>query len=148
MTTDSPLRRALPRVREETGQALVELAIVLPILFLLIAGILEFGRAYNIQQIVVDASREGSRMAVVADAAVDSAAVKARINKLLADNHLDSTKVGIAISPSADWKKTGQAMTVQVTYPFKFKFVAALMDWATGSTAGITLSGTTTMRNE
>ena len=50
-------------MRDERGQALAEFALIMPILFLLIAGILGFGRAYNIQQVVVDAAREGARVA-------------------------------------------------------------------------------------
>ena len=50
--------------RGRKGQALAEFALILPVLFLLIAGIIEFGRAWNIKQAVTDAAREGARYTV------------------------------------------------------------------------------------
>ncbi len=47
------------------GQALVEFAMVLPLLLLLLVGLIEFGRAWNLHQVVTDASREGARHAVL-----------------------------------------------------------------------------------
>jgi Flp pilus assembly protein TadG len=52
-------------MRRERGAAAVELAIVLPVLFLVIAGIIDFGRFFFFQIQVTNAAREGARMAVV-----------------------------------------------------------------------------------
>ena len=52
--------------RTRRGQALVEFALILPILMILLMGIIEFGRAWNVKQVLTDASREGARLAVVA----------------------------------------------------------------------------------
>jgi Flp pilus assembly protein TadG len=52
-------------MRKERGAAAVELAIVLPVLFLIIAGIIDFGRFFFTQIQVTNAAREGARMAVV-----------------------------------------------------------------------------------
>lgn len=51
--------------RAERGAAAVELAIVFPLLFLIIAGIVDFGRAYQAQVQLTNAAREGARAAVV-----------------------------------------------------------------------------------
>jgi Flp pilus assembly protein TadG len=48
----------------ERGATILETALVLPILFAVIFGILEFGRAYNIFQTVTNAAREGARYSV------------------------------------------------------------------------------------
>jgi Flp pilus assembly protein TadG len=40
---------------------MVEFAIILPILLMLLVGIIEFGRAYNIQVSIQAAAREGAR---------------------------------------------------------------------------------------
>src|SRR6185369_8229021 len=60
-----PRARRGPRVhrraRSESGQAFVELAFLLPILFLLAMGILDFGRVFYAYEAVINASREGAR---------------------------------------------------------------------------------------
>ena len=47
------------------GQALVEFAVVVPLLMLLVLGIFEFGRIYNAKLVVTQAAREGARRAVI-----------------------------------------------------------------------------------
>lgn len=47
--------------REERGAALLEFALVLPVLVLFIFGIVEFGRAYNARIELTSAVREGAR---------------------------------------------------------------------------------------
>jgi Flp pilus assembly protein TadG len=47
--------------RGEAGGVAVEFAIILPILVLLVFGIIDFGHAWYIKQVVTNASREGAR---------------------------------------------------------------------------------------
>ena len=47
--------------RDDRGAAMVEFAIVLPVLLLILMGIIEFGRAYNAQVSIQAAAREGAR---------------------------------------------------------------------------------------
>ena len=47
----------------ERGAELVEFALVFPLFLLLMVGIVEFGRAYNIYENVIHATREGVRAA-------------------------------------------------------------------------------------
>src|SRR5262245_19688990 len=49
------------RGRDEAGAVMIEFALVLPALIMLLVGILEFGRAYNIQVSIQAAAREGAR---------------------------------------------------------------------------------------
>lgn len=51
--------------RSERGASAVELAIVLPVLFLVIAGIVDFGRYFFTQIQVTNAAREGARVAII-----------------------------------------------------------------------------------
>jgi hypothetical protein len=53
------------------GAAAVEFAIIAPLFFMLIFGIVEFGRALMVQQMLTNASREGARQAVVESATAD-----------------------------------------------------------------------------
>ena len=47
------------------GAAVVEFAVLAPLLFLLIFGMIEYGRMVMVQQLITNASREGARLAVL-----------------------------------------------------------------------------------
>ncbi|SHI69267.1 TadE/TadG family type IV pilus assembly protein [Desulfofundulus thermosubterraneus] len=55
----------LPCIGNNRGQAMVELAIVLPVVILILMGIFEFGRVFYAYQMVTNASREGARLAAL-----------------------------------------------------------------------------------
>lgn len=65
------------RCRGERGAALVELAFVLPLLFLLLFGIYEFGRGYSAKVELTGAVREGARAAALGQSAADAVAAAA-----------------------------------------------------------------------
>ena len=127
------------------GQALAEFALVLPLVLLFIGGIVELGRAWNIKQVVTDAAREGARYTVVKDADVDSTDVKAKIMERLALGSIETAT--ITIEPSAQWRQTGQPMTVSVETQFKMGLIGTLLGWA-GVPPTVTISTQATMRNE
>ena len=57
-------RRAATRQNpEETGQSLVEFALVLPMLLIVLFAIVDFGRLYQSSVTLTNASREGARLA-------------------------------------------------------------------------------------
>ncbi len=142
-----PLRRK--RLRE-SGQAMVEFALVLPILLLIMVGILEFARAWNLHQVMTDAVREGARRAVLANdptcpatsgASLDS--VKAPMWRYLAQFGYDPSNSSLGsrspvVNP-ADFKCSGRNITIELTLPYKF--------FVLGNKA-ITMKSTFTMRNE
>jgi Flp pilus assembly protein TadG len=135
---------------DESGQALAEFALIMPMLFLLVAGIIGFGRAWNIQQVVVDAAREGARVAVVqnpttSDSTTGVAFVRHTINARLAAAVLDTTAATITIA--GNWRKTNDPMQVTVNMPYALPLLSVLMNWATG-TPNFQIHSTTTMRNE
>jgi Flp pilus assembly protein TadG len=49
------------KAHRDRGAALLEMALVLPILLMLLMGIIEFGRAYNTLVSIQSAAREGAR---------------------------------------------------------------------------------------
>jgi len=49
--------------RRQRGASLVELSLVLFILLMLMAGVIDFGRAFNSYIVITNASREGARYA-------------------------------------------------------------------------------------
>ena len=60
-----PRRTGRTGTRQHRGVAAVEFAIVLPIFLLVIFGMIEFGRAIMVQQVLTNASREGARRATI-----------------------------------------------------------------------------------
>jgi Flp pilus assembly protein TadG len=58
-------RRAWDRARSEDGVALVEFALVLPVLVLLLFGMLDFGKAFNYWIDETHLANEGARLAAV-----------------------------------------------------------------------------------
>src|SRR5687767_15081283 len=54
--------------RNRRGAAVVEFAMVAPLLFLLIFGLIEFGRVVMVQQVLTNGAREGARVGVLDDA--------------------------------------------------------------------------------
>jgi Flp pilus assembly protein TadG len=61
----SPTTRIHQRVRAERGTAMVEMALVLPILLFLALGIVDFGRAINYWNDVNQIAADGARFAAV-----------------------------------------------------------------------------------
>ena len=53
------------RASDERGVAVVEFALVMPILILLVAGVIQFGIMYSQYQVFQGAAREGARCAAV-----------------------------------------------------------------------------------
>ena len=134
------------RRRGESGQALVEVAIALPILLALLVGIFEFARAYNVQQVITNAAREGAREAVLpgtGSATVVDSVVDAR----LADANINTATVTIS-SVTVD---TGQPVSVQVSVDYTFVFIGPvlrMLDPGATDPGTITLRSTATMRKE
>ena len=54
-------QKAGGRLRQEDGQALVEFAIVLPLLLMLVTGIIQFGLLFNKYITLTDAARNGAQ---------------------------------------------------------------------------------------
>jgi Flp pilus assembly protein TadG len=99
-------------LRDDHGQALVEMALVLSILLLLLTGIVEFGRVLSAQLVVSHASREGARIGVVG--AIDDL-ISQRATDAAAT--LDAGKVIVSVSPSPSERLRGSQLTVKVEYP-------------------------------
>jgi len=101
--------------KTEQGQAIVEMALVLPILIMLIFGIVEFGRILNTYMIVTDLSREGAREGAVGgtDGDIETTVWS---NGTAAD--LEVSDLTVLINPaSGSIRARGTSVEVQVSYP-------------------------------
>ena len=145
--------RARPRRMSvgEAGQALVEVAIALPILLALLVGIFEFARAYNVQQVITNAAREGAREGVLPPSGKDQseARAKPRAEARLADANIVNYTVDFDCTGSGNCT-TGDAVIVTISVNYRFVFIGPILSlFSSGVDPGtITLRSTATMRKE
>lgn len=145
----SVLRQWPVFTRDARGQNLVEFAILAPLLLFLLMGIFEFGRAWNVYQVVVNAAREGGRVAALPTGFANADSVQSRVATYLASAHLDPQSASVQLQDVEG--ATGSIASVSVSYPYDFRFVGPLARMlSSGSTIGgdVLLQSTVTMRNE
>lgn len=123
---------------EESGQALIEFAIVLPLLLLILFGIFDFGRIFLDSFIINEAARDAARYASIG--ASDSEVVQV-VNQDCA--LLNTAKLGVTIVPAAAARVSGGTVTVTVTYPVSFDPFLSFL-----TSGPLNLTGQTTMRVE
>jgi Flp pilus assembly protein TadG len=103
----------LRKTRErQKGQALVEFALVLPLLLLLLFGIVEFGRIFAADLMVIQSAREGARVGAVGEG--DTAIIQ-RVRDTAAP--LDPSLLEIRITPGEEDRTRGAEVRVEVSYP-------------------------------
>ena len=125
----------------------MEFAVVAPLFFLLVFGMIEFGRMVMVQQVITNASREGARVAVLDGAetsdvllAVDTYTTAASVEgaevRILGPN-------GETLDPPSS-AGYGAPVTVEVSIPFD------QVSWLPSPMflGGSTMSATTVMRRE
>lgn len=119
--------------RKRRGQALVEMALTVPILLILLIGIIDAGWIYNHQLILTNASREGARVGALNE---DDDTVRSAVTNYLTQS--DYKPMPAAGDITID--QAGDTTTVQLrsTVPFLFG----------RSGPAITLQAETRMRRE
>lgn len=125
-------------LKDEKGQNIVEFALVVPLLFLLVFGIAEYGRAWMTRNILTGAAREAVRIAVVPNETPGAAV--ARANQILASAGITSATVNVIDNGTSFGNVTA---TVSYNFPL---VVVGFLPGLDNST--IPLSSTTTMRRE
>lgn len=114
MSTQASDRRS----RWQRGAAAVEMAILFPLLFLILAGIVDFGRFFFESIQVANAAREGARAAIVSPADVTARVEAAApgFTGLIIDPGPACTAGGVATvkvsNPSFQWILLGPAMSL------------------------------------
>lgn len=123
------------------GASAVEFAIVAPIFFLVVLGIVEFGRMVMVQQVITNAAREGARISVLDSATAGR--VTARVNDYLKAASLPNATV--VIDPSAP-ASAGFDEPVSVEVRMPYSAVSPLT--RPFLSQGVVLSAKSTMRRE
>ena len=125
-------------IKNNRGQALVEFALIIPVLLLLVVGVMEFGLVINQYMVVAEAAREGARSAALGG----SNATVTTVVKTAASS-IDTSQLTVTISPTTT-RVRGSGVTVTVQKP-----VASITKMMTPFfPAGFTVQGVATMRVE
>jgi Flp pilus assembly protein TadG len=104
------------RLRGESGQALVEFALVLPALMAILLGIIQFGVVFKDYLTLTDAVREGARKAAVSRNRVGrDDYVKSEVVKSGADLQPEFDTTDVEVTSSWD---PGEDVTVTAYFPF------------------------------
>jgi Flp pilus assembly protein TadG len=100
--------------RKRQGAAAVEFAIVAPLFFLLVLGMIEIGRMVMVQQIITNASREGARIAILDGTTGQE--VKDKVKSYTAPANIILHDTDITVNPTEPTAaKYGEPVTVTVS---------------------------------
>jgi Flp pilus assembly protein TadG len=141
-----------PRKKGQRGAAVVEFAVIAPLLLVIIFGIIEFGVYFFDKAVITNASREGARTGIVYGGPSvprvsddDIEAVVMKYEDSLISFH-DDDDLDISISRSGN--SSGDTLTVRVEYPFRFLVFSNLLGLLGGDIANPELKAVTVMRLE
>ncbi len=98
----------LTLAREERGAAIVEMALVLPLLLALLMGVLVYGQYFMLAHNVQQAANDGARAAIVGLDAADRSAVASRA--------VARSLQAVEGTHSVAVSETAEAVTVAVTF--------------------------------
>jgi len=132
----------------EKGTASVEFALILPLLLLMLFLIIEFSIILYDKAVITNASREGARKGIVfsEDPRVTVDTITGIVTTYSASNLISfGPDTPITSVPSGACAKSGDILTVNVTYTYSFFVLPNLLG---GMNSGITLTGNTVMRCE
>lgn len=128
----------MPKIGNTRGNAIVEFALVLPILLLVLFGITELGRMIMTTNVLNTASREGARLAAVSPIS-DSLSVQARVIEVLTAARIEPSSIVV------EYDVAEHSVTVQVTTDFEILSRSVLPIGLRGT---IELRGQTVFRYE
>ena len=139
------------RRRSDSGAELIELAIVLPILLIVVAGIVDFGFLFRRYEAITNAAREGARVAVLPN--FNDVDVQERVKQYIDSTGLDRNASVVPLPTHSTLTLTSGAtvdvVTVHVFYPAQFSYLGPFLQLVGGRARdSIMLKGTSVMRTE
>lgn len=103
------MRRWHPR--DDRGATLVEFALLVPVLVMLLFGLVEFGVAYDRQQALTGAAREGARAASIGRTVSQ---IESRVDAATGGTNFDGA-ISVSVSPNGDPPCSGSNSGATVT---------------------------------
>ena len=97
-------------LKRQKGQALVEFALIFPVIVIILFGIIEFGRLWETMSVLTSAAREGARVAAVT--APDPNRVHSAAQSVLSAANISNASI-IIVGPNSSAQVI---VTVQMTY--------------------------------
>jgi Flp pilus assembly protein TadG len=137
------------RLRNQRGAALIETAVIIPLVLLVSVAIFEFGRAYQTWQVLTNAAREGARIAVLEGYTDDQVTTIVR-NYMTGGRLTNAAGASVTIVRNVPFMSS-TASRVTVNYPFQFMVLNPVARMVQGnSTLGnaLTMQSSALMRNE
>ncbi|MEM6331390.1 MAG: TadE/TadG family type IV pilus assembly protein [Planctomycetota bacterium] len=110
-----PFLRPARRPQRRRGASVVEFALVAPVFFLVVLGMIEFGRMAMVQQVLTNAAREGARVGVLDGAT--TAGVTNKVDDYLASASISGAAVQVSPNPP-NAAAYGESVTVTVSISF------------------------------
>lgn len=109
-----------PCRRKRQGAAAVEFALIAPVFFLMIFGMIELGRAVMVKQVMTNAAREGARLAVLDSTTPMATTVKNTVATYLTNGGIPGATVNdVTIDPAEPTSAAyGAPVTVTVQVPY------------------------------
>ncbi|RME40035.1 MAG: pilus assembly protein, partial [Planctomycetota bacterium] len=102
------------RNRRRRAAAVVEFAVVLPLLLTILFGIIEYGWVFMVRQTLQSAAREGCRIAVMPTVGPPYTEVIERVNQVMAPTGLTSYTISMTHATNSD-----PTETVEVRIPYE-----------------------------
>jgi Flp pilus assembly protein TadG len=143
----------MQRLKSERGTALLETALTLPLILLVSVSIFEFGRAYQMEQVLTNAAREGARVAVLPG--MDTSTVQTRVRAYLNSGQVPNASTASVVVTAVNIPMgagTVPGTKVTVNYPFSFMVLNPVANLVVKGTATgkapITMTASSEMRNE
>lgn len=145
------------KLRNQKGAAMVEFAVIAPLLFIILFGIIEFSILMYDKAMLTNASREGARVGIVfvpdrADNVDDlNDLIDQAVRDYCEDNLISFGSGSILNIPTPVWSgyNSGDSLTVTVNYPFRFLAFSNLLSLIGGNMSNVfNLQAVTVMRLE
>jgi Flp pilus assembly protein TadG len=131
----------------ETGQDLVEYALVLPLFLLLVFSVFEFGILFFQYTLVVNAAREGARAGIVIDTeACPRACLETKVKNAAAGKMAGTDPADLSVFTT--WPAAGSQPLVSVTVRYRTGFMTQMLIETVGGNGSVTLESTATMQRE
>ena len=125
------------RLRDQHGASAVEFAMIVPLVLVLVLGIAEFGRAFQVQGTLSAAAREGVRMMALQN---DPAAARQAVRSAASSLTPGVTDAQITITPAACPTLAAGSTQVQLTVDYPMPYLTGFFG------TGLDLTGTGVMR--